>query len=407
MGFGQLSIAVLNTPSTQSFNTLPSSGTGSTNAWGNNSTLPAWYIIKDKAGVVANVSQIDAGIGDVAESGRIYSFGSVSSSDRALGAVANTTQGNFLYGLRVKNTTGTPVQSITVSYTGEQWRDAGNASLAAQSLTFDYLQQATAGSSTSFWPSITGYTSIPQLNFTSLINTSTAGSLDGNAAANRIAITHTFNVNIPNNEEIILRWTDINDLNNDHGLGIDDFSVTFFSTLPITLSSFTGKEANKSILLNWVTASEKNNKNFEVLRSVDGKSFKTIGTIDGAGNSDKELKYSFVDANPFGGTNYYQLKQIDFDGKNATSSTIAIDSKIEDTKITVYAANTVNIGITSPNETTGKLSLFDISGRKITEQNISLNKGYNALTLNENLTPGVHFVILENEGKLYRQKFVK
>ena len=179
-------------------------------------------------------------------------------------------------------------------------------------------------------------------------------------------------------------------------------------TLPITLTFFTGKESNKSIVLNWMTASEKNNKNFDILRSLDGKNFKSIGIVDGAGDSDSEKKYSFVDANPFGGTNYYQLKQIDFDGKSSTSSIIPVDSKIEDTKITVYAASSsVSIGITSPNETTGKLSLFDISGRKITEQNINLNKGYNALDLNETLTPGVHFVTLENEGKLYRHKFIK
>ena len=67
----------------------------------------------------------------------------------------------------------------------------------------------------------------------------------------------------------------------------------------------------------------------------------------------------------------------------------------------------MNIGITSPNQSNGKLSLFDISGRKITEQNIKLNKGYNTLELNETLTPGVHFVTLENEGKLHRLKFIK
>lgn len=191
-------------------------------------------------------------------------------------------------------------------------------------------------------------------------------------------------------------------------LDFDNFVISELSTLPITLTSFTGKETNKSILLNWVTASEKNNKTFELFRSVDGKIFKSIGTVAGAGDSDAELKYAFVDANPFGGTNYYQLKQIDFDGKNSTSETIAIDSKISDTQITVYAASSsINIGITSPNETAGKITLSDISGRKITEQNINLNKGYNTLELNAALTPGVHFITLENEGRLYRQKFIK
>lgn len=179
-------------------------------------------------------------------------------------------------------------------------------------------------------------------------------------------------------------------------------------TLPITLTSFTGKETNNSILLNWITASEKNNKNFEILRSTDGKSFKNIGTVDGAGDSDTQKDYSFTDANPFGGTNYYQLKQIDFDGKNSNSAIIAVNTKIATAQLSVYAeASTVNIKITSPNETAGKIALFDITGRKLREQSILLNKGYNVLQLNETLSPGLHFINLTTDGEVVKYKFIK
>jgi hypothetical protein len=180
------------------------------------------------------------------------------------------------------------------------------------------------------------------------------------------------------------------------------------SVLPITLTSFTGKESNNSILLNWITASEKNNKNFEILRSTDGKSFKNIGTVDGAGDSDTQKDYSFTDANPFGGTNYYQLKQIDFDGRNSNSAIIAVNSKIATAQLSVYAeASTVNIKITSPNETAGKIALFDITGRKLREQSIHLNKGYNVLQLNETLSPGLHFINLTTDGEVVKYKFIK
>lgn len=180
------------------------------------------------------------------------------------------------------------------------------------------------------------------------------------------------------------------------------------SVLPITLTSFTGKETNNSILLNWITASEKNNKNFEILRSTDGKSFKNIGTVDGAGDSDTQRDYSFTDANPFGGTNYYQLKQIDFDGRNSNSAIIAVNSKIATAQLSVYAeASSVNIKITSPNETAGKIALFDITGRKLREQSIHLNKGYNVLQLNETLSPGLHFINLTTDGEVVKYKFIK
>ena len=33
-------------------------------------------------------------------------------------------------------------------------------------------------------------------------------------------------------EEIFLRWLDIDDSGNDHGLGVDDFSITFSAAVP-------------------------------------------------------------------------------------------------------------------------------------------------------------------------------
>jgi hypothetical protein len=178
------------------------------------------------------------------------------------------------------------------------------------------------------------------------------------------------------------------------------------SVLPIELKSFSGKEDNKSIVLNWATASESNNKNFEVLRSSDGKSFKSIGSVDGAINSNEEVKYSFVDANPLGGVNYYKLKQNDLDGKSSYSEVIAVNSKLEETKLAVYATNSINVSITSPNKTNGKLSLFDTTGRLIETKNVSLENGFNTVILNQNLNKGIYFVTLESEGQVYTQKFM-
>ena len=65
--------------------------------------------------------------------------------------------------------------------------------------------------------------------------TATAAALDGNAAANRVAISYALPVVIPSGQEIMLRWEDINDSGNDHGLAIDDLSIsaTFSANAPI------------------------------------------------------------------------------------------------------------------------------------------------------------------------------
>ena len=226
-GNPDISVTTLDTAITQNFDTLPATGSAT---WTNDSTLPGWYHARTGTGttIVANNGSSNAG--------NLYSYGCTdanapcnvapnSTSDRALGSLGsgNAAIGNLFWGIRLTNNTGTTITSLDVSYTGEQWR---NSAAAAQTVAFSYL----VGS-----PTVTGSlaefqsagVAVPQLDFTSPVTGGTAGALNGNLAANRVARTHTITgLNIPNGTEIMLRWSDPDHTGADHGLSIDDFSVT-------------------------------------------------------------------------------------------------------------------------------------------------------------------------------------
>ena len=85
--------------------------------------------------------------------------------------------------------------------------------------------------------------------------------------------------------------------------------------LPVELTAFTAtKTDNQDILLNWTTASETQNKLFEIERSQNGENWQKIGKVPGNNNTIKPTHYQFLDKIPFLSDNYYRLKQIDFDG---------------------------------------------------------------------------------------------
>ena len=102
------------------------------------------------------------------------------------------------------------------------------------------------------------------------------------------------------------------------------------SVLPIELSYFKGNKESNSVNLKWETLSEKNNNYFEIERSINGLEFETLSTINGSGNSNTPLNYSYVDYNPNIGINYYRLKQVDYDGKFEYFKIISIEFGIED-----------------------------------------------------------------------------
>ena len=110
----------------QDFNSLLSSGSAT---WADNSTIPDWYTKRTGTGTtfVANDGSSNAG--------NLYSYGTGTAADRALGTVGtgNAAIGSFAYGVLLQNTSGSVITDLRISYTGEQWR---NSSSANQTVSF-------------------------------------------------------------------------------------------------------------------------------------------------------------------------------------------------------------------------------------------------------------------------------
>jgi hypothetical protein len=220
-GWGQVLISSTGSYS-QNFNTLITSG--STN-WADNSTIANWYA---KRSGTAITFAADAG---ATNTGNLYSYGTGISSDRALGSLGsgNAAAGDFAYGVLLKNTSGNAISDIKVTYTLEQWRNGGNNTINA--ITFWYKKSSSA--ITALNPNSNGtWTQVTDLTLNSPIVSSTAVSLDGNAAANKVTATSISipSLSLSNNEFIMLKWDDPDQTGSDQGLGIDDVTISW--TIP-------------------------------------------------------------------------------------------------------------------------------------------------------------------------------
>ncbi|MBX2975051.1 MAG: choice-of-anchor J domain-containing protein [Ignavibacteriaceae bacterium] len=110
-------------------------------------------------------------------------------------------------------------------------------------------------------------------------------------------------------------------------IAIDDVSLERIPFIPVELVSLSAKATGNSVNLTWSTATETNNKGFEVERK-SGANFETIAFVDGNGTTVESKSYSFVDKNLTSGVHTYRLKQIDFDGTFAYSKEIEVDVTI-------------------------------------------------------------------------------
>ena len=108
------------------------------------------------------------------------------------------------------------------------------------------------------------------------------------------------------------------------------------TTLPINLSAFKGNLENGKSYLTWKTSSEIQSNYFDIERSLDGKNFTKIGEKKAASNSSIAKEYSYTDANPATGINYYRLKMWDANEKYTYSNIIALSNRQQSVGVTVF-----------------------------------------------------------------------
>ncbi len=179
--------------------------------------------------------------------------------------------------------------------------------------------------------------------------------------------------------------------------------VTVVSLLPVELVSFTAKETENEVCLDWQTAIEQNNAGFEVQRSADARNWQALTFVAGAGTTQQEHKYTYTDAKPLNGRNYYRLKQSDHDGGYEFSPVVSLSVAGKGGQNGLFYPNPSRSGLVSLEYSAFKeadlaISVFDATGRLVLRQTQALEEDRNLLQFDfSQLTAGTYCVHL-NDG---------
>ena len=188
--------------------------------------------------------------------------------------------------------------------------------------------------------------------------------------------------------------------------------ISPFGTMPIHLSSFTGFVNGDAVLLSWTTDSEVDNSYFEVQRSTNGVVWKTISELSAAGNSNRPVSYKMEDYEPKAGTNYYRLKQVDFDGKFTISESINVDVEVSfdqlGFEITMFNNfDGFGLMIMSEDEAVYAVDVYDIQGVKVKSFTDQVKRGgvNTHKQISNNLQSGVYIVMLRCNDLVWSARF--
>jgi MYXO-CTERM domain-containing protein len=216
-----ISIATPSSTYAQNFDSLTTSTTAS--PWANDSTLTGWSLFGSTG---AAITTIVGGAG-ASNTGSFYSFGDSGSTERALGGAgsAGTYFGSPPSGsiaghiaVSFKNDSATTFDTFTVGFNGEQWRNGGNTSAQTMALQYGFGNTFAAVGS---WTAPGG-----TFNWASPVFSATAAAVNGNVAGLASSVGGTVTTPWAAGQTLWIRWVENNDVGNDHGLAIDNFSLS-------------------------------------------------------------------------------------------------------------------------------------------------------------------------------------
>jgi hypothetical protein len=182
-------------------------------------------------------------------------------------------------------------------------------------------------------------------------------------------------------------------------------SATGQNPLPVKLLSYTGKCNNGIVDINWSTATETNNAYFTIERSPDGINWRSLGTINGAGNSSVVRNYSFSDKEPYKKVSFYRLKQTDLDNRFTYSKIIAVEScRTEISELNIFpnpSNGMINLLFKGDKSQIQSIEIYNIAGKKV----------YSSITYQPSiylsgLQSGIYFLYFNLSSKKIIEKIV-
>jgi Secretion system C-terminal sorting domain len=216
-------------------------------------------------------------------------------------------------------------------------------------------------------------------------------------------------------------FTDVNNYNYYIDIGGPELtgatsSIATNVVLPLDLLDFKAVEQDKSVVLNWKTANERNQSHFDIEKNTEttAKNWVTIAQKEAQNGSNTEGSYFAKDAAAFNQSNtvLYRLKMVNQDGSFTYSKVITAQRTSNFSRLKLYpnpVHNTLQLTIESDKNTVQTVEIVDIVGKKWQQTTIDISKGTNQQSLDVQALPsGVYFLqTMDSKGFNQTLKWVK
>ena len=186
--------------------------------------------------------------------------------------------------------------------------------------------------------------------------------------------------------------------------------VVYDASLPVELTNFSVNCENDYPIVNWQTASEHNSAAFILERSKNGSDWELVNQIVAAGNSNATINYQFEDMDAARFVGYYQLIQVDIDGKQKIYDPIYSNCTTKEDEVEIYPNPTqgeFKIAISSNVAEKQSITLVNANGIIVFSEMVEMQNGFNQFLYNTNeWERGLYFVHIEGKNTQTIKKLI-
>lgn len=186
-------------------------------------------------------------------------------------------------------------------------------------------------------------------------------------------------------------------------------TTTNCSTLPVNITSFSGRKKGTGIELQWAVSQEQNITSYLVERSASGAAiWTTVSSVTATTSTDAKT-YTFTDASPLKGINLYRLQQVELNGSRKQSKVVQVDAGVDRNNFTLSpnpAKGSTWIRSINPVSEMVAVQILDASGRVVSKQSSVVSLATPLKLDVSRLQPGQYFIQVTTNEKTQTDKII-
>ena len=181
--------------------------------------------------------------------------------------------------------------------------------------------------------------------------------------------------------------------------------------LPVSFTDVKAFEKGVGVQVEWTNATESDMSAYVIERSSNGVDFTAIGQTAPRSNQFDRVSYTYLDANPLSGTNFYRVKAVELTGKNVYTKALRVDIGRSPKGISLYPnpvrGSEITIGF-SALKGQYSLNVLNTAGQVVYRQQLNHAGGTVAqsVALPASLKAGVYNVLISGDNFKETKMFV-